>query len=385
MSKSDYYDLLGVSKGATDAEIKKAYRKKAMELHPDRNKDDDTAEAKFKEVNEAYDALKDPEKKAAYDRYGHAAFEGGMGGGAGGFGGRGGPGHGDFGSAFSDVFDDLFGDMMGGRGGRGGAQRPARGSDLRYNLSVSLEDAFTGKQETINVNSSVNCDSCSGTGSQDGSEPTTCPTCSGMGKVRAQQGFFTVERTCPTCNGRGNIITNPCRVCSGTGRQQRERSLSVNIPAGVETGTRIRLAGEGEAGTRGGPTGDLYIFIEVEEHDLFDREGPNLYCRVPVAMTKAALGGEIEVPTIDGGKSRVKVPAGSQGGTQMRLRGKGMPGLRSSAKGDLFLEIGVETPVNLSAKQKELLKEFESLSDDNSPETKDFFGSVKGFWDGMKG
>ncbi|KAB7614552.1 molecular chaperone DnaJ [Amylibacter sp. SFDW26] len=383
MSKSDYYDLLGVSKGATDAEIKKAYRKKAMELHPDRNKDDASAEGKFKEVNEAYDALKDPEKKAAYDRYGHAAFEGGMGGG-GGFGGRGG-GHGDFGSAFSDVFDDLFGDMMGGRGGRGGGQRPARGSDLRYNLSVSLEDAFTGKQETINVNSSVNCDSCSGTGAEGGSEPSTCPTCSGMGKVRAQQGFFTVERTCPTCNGRGSIITNPCKVCDGSGRQQRERSLSVNIPAGVETGTRIRLAGEGEAGTRGGPTGDLYIFIEVEEHDLFEREGPNLYCRVPVAMTKAALGGEIEVPTIDGGKSRVKVPAGSQAGTQMRLRGKGMPGLRSNAKGDLFLEIGVETPVNLSSKQKELLKEFESLGEDNSPESKDFFSTVKSFWDGMKG
>ncbi len=383
MSKTDYYDLLGVSKGATDAEIKKAYRKKAMELHPDRNKDDTTAEAKFKEVNEAYDALKDPEKKAAYDRYGHAAFEGGMGGGGGGFGGRGG-GHGDFGSAFSDVFDDLFGDMMGGRG-RGGGQRPARGSDLRYNLSVSLEDAFTGKQETIDVNSSVNCDSCSGSGAQGGSEPSTCPTCSGMGKVRAQQGFFTVERTCPTCNGRGNIITNPCSSCSGSGRQQRERSLSVNIPAGVETGTRIRLAGEGEAGTRGGPTGDLYIFIEVEEHDLFEREGPNLYCRVPVAMTKAALGGEIEVPTIDGGKSRVKVPAGSQAGTQMRLRGKGMPGLRSSAKGDLFLEIGVETPVNLSSKQKELLKEFESLGEDNSPASKDFFSTVKSFWDGMKG
>ena len=383
MSKRDYYELLGISKGSTDAEIKKAYRKKAMELHPDRNKDDTTAEGKFKEVNEAYDALKDPEKKAAYDRYGHAAFEGGMGGGGGGFGSRGG-GHGDFGSAFSDVFDDLFGDVMGGGRGRGGGQRPARGSDLRYNLDVSLEDAFTGKQETIDVSSSVNCDSCSGSGAQGGSEPSTCPTCSGMGKVRAQQGFFTVERTCPTCNGRGNIITNPCNSCSGSGRKQKERSLSVNIPAGVETGTRIRLAGEGEAGTRGGPTGDLYIFIEVEEHDLFDREGPNLYCRVPVAMTKAALGGEVEVPTIDGGKSRVKIPTGSQAGTQMRLRGKGMPGLRSSAKGDLFLEISVETPVNLSSKQKELLKEFETLGQDNSPESQNFFGKVKGFWDGMK-
>jgi molecular chaperone DnaJ len=383
MSKQDYYDLLGISKGASESEIKKAFRKKAMELHPDRNKDDASAEGKFKEVNEAYDVLKDPEKKAAYDRFGHSAFEGGMGGGrAGGFGGGGNP---DFGSAFSDVFDDLFGDFMGGRGGRGGGQRPARGSDLRYNLSVTLEEAFTGKQETINVNSSVNCDSCSGTGAEGGSEPSSCPTCSGMGKVRAQQGFFTVERTCPTCNGRGNIITNPCNSCSGSGRQQRERSLSVNIPAGVETGTRIRLAGEGEAGVRGGPTGDLYIFIEVLDHEIFERDGPNIYCRIPVSMTQAALGGEVEVPTIDGGKSRVKIPSGSQSGTQMRLKGKGMPGLRSSAKGDLFLEISVETPVNLTAKQKELLKEFESLSKNNSPESQNFFGKVKGFWEGMKG
>lgn len=383
MSKRDYYDLLGLSKGASGAEIKKGFRKKAMELHPDRNKGDDTAEAKFKEVNEAYDALKDPEKKAAYDRYGHAAFEGGMGGGArqGGFGGGAGP---DFGSAFSDVFDDLFGDFA-GRGGRGGGQRPARGSDLRYNLSVSLEEAFTGKQQTIDVNASVNCDSCSGSGAEGGVGPSSCPTCSGMGKVRAQQGFFTVERTCPTCNGRGNIITNPCTSCSGSGRQQRERSLSVNIPAGVETGTRIRLANEGEAGVRGGPTGDLYIFIEVQDHQIFERDGPNIYCRVPVSMTAAALGGEIEVPTIDGGKSRVKIPAGSQSGTQMRLKGKGMPGLRSSAKGELYLEIIVETPVNLTAKQKDLLKEFATLSKDNSPESQNFFGKVKGFWEGMKG
>jgi len=295
----------------------------------------------------------------------------------GGFGGQGGP---DFGSAFSDVFDDLFGDFAGRRGG-GGGMRPARGSDLRYNLSVKLEEAYSGKQETISVNASVSCDSCSGTGAEGGSEPSTCPTCSGMGKVRAQQGFFTVERTCPTCNGRGNIITNPCKSCSGSGRQQRERSLSVNIPAGVETGTRIRLSGEGEAGARGGPTGDLYIFIEVEPHTIFEREGTNIYCHVPVAMTKAALGGEIEVPTIDGGKSRVKVPAGAQSGTQMRLKGKGMPGLRSTTKGDLFLEIGVETPVNLSAKQKDMLKTFERLGKDNSPKSQNFFGRVKGVWD----
>ncbi|WP_069298455.1 molecular chaperone DnaJ [Neptunicoccus sediminis] len=385
MAKRDYYDLLGVSKGASEQELKKAYRKKAMELHPDRNKDNPDAEAQFKEVNEAYDVLKDGDKKAAYDRYGHAAFEGGMGGG----GGRGGgfhPGGGaDFGSAFSDVFDDLFGDFMGGGGRRGGGQRATRGSDLRYNLSITLEEAFTGKQQNVSVTTSVACETCDGSGAEGGAEPATCPTCSGMGKVRAQQGFFTVERSCPTCSGRGQIITNPCNTCSGSGLQQRERSLGVNIPAGVETGTRIRLAGEGEAGMRGGPTGDLYIFIEVQDHPIFERDGSNLFCRVPVSMTTAALGGEIEVPTIDGGKSRVKVPAGSQSGKQMRLRGKGMPALRSNQSGDLFLELAVETPVNLTSKQKELLREFEDLSEDNSPESTNFFGKVKTFWEGMKG
>lgn len=383
MAKRDYYDLLGVSKGASEQELKKAYRKKAMELHPDRNKDKPDTEAHFKEVNEAYDVLKDADKKAAYDRYGHAAFEGGMGGGGGG-GFRPGAGQGDFGSAFSDVFDDLFGDFMGGGRG-GGGQRATRGSDLRYNLNITLEEAFTGKQENISVSSSVACDTCEGSGAEGGAEPSTCPTCSGMGKVRAQQGFFTVERTCPTCSGRGQIITNPCGSCSGSGRQQRERSLGVNIPAGVETGTRIRLAGEGEAGLRGGPTGDLYIFIEVEDHAIFERENTNLFCRVPVSMTTATLGGEIEVPTIDGGKSRVKVPAGSQSSKQMRLKGKGMPALRSNQNGDLFLELAVETPVNLTTKQKELLREFEKLSEDNSPESQNFFGKVKTFWDGMKG
>lgn len=383
MAKRDYYELLGVSKDASESEIKKAYRKKAMELHPDRNKDNADSEAAFKEVNEAYEVLKDAEKKAAYDRFGHAAFEGGMGGGGRGPGGFGG-GQGDFSSAFSDVFDDLFGDFMGGRRG-GGGQRATRGSDLRYNLRVTLEEAYTGKQETISITTSVACDTCHGSGSESGSEPSSCPTCNGMGKVRAQQGFFTVERTCPTCNGHGQIITNPCKACAGSGRTQKARSLSVNIPAGVETGTRIRLAGEGEAGMRGGPSGDLYIFIDVAEHNLFERDGTTLYCRVPVSMVSAALGGEIEVPTIDGGKSRVKIPAGSQSGKQMRLKGKGMPALRGGTKGDLFLELAVETPVNLSAKQKELLQEFDGLSENNSPESASFFGKVKKFWEGMKG
>lgn len=382
MSKRDFYEVLGVARGASAEEIKKAYRKKAKELHPDRNADNPDAEAQFKEVNEAYDVLKDADKKAAYDRYGHAAFEGGMGArpGAGGF-----QGQGDFASAFSDVFDDLFGDFMGGRQG-GGGRRASRGSDLRYNLRITLEDAFKGLQKTINVPTSIACDACSGTGSEAGAEPTTCPTCSGLGKVRAQQGFFTVERTCPTCHGTGQLIKNPCKVCHGAGRVEKERSLSVNIPAGVETGTRIRLAGEGEAGMRGGPSGDLYIFIEVASHPIFEREGMSLHCHVPVSMTTAALGGDIEVPTIDGGRSRVKIPAGSQSGRQMRLRGKGMPALRGGGHGDMYIELGVETPVSLTTKQKELLREFEKLSEEsNSPESSNFFTKVKSFWDGMKG
>jgi molecular chaperone DnaJ len=384
MAKRDYYDVLGAKKGASAEELKKAYRTKAKELHPDRNSDNPNAEAQFKEVNEAYDVLKDADKKAAYDRYGHAAFEGGMGGGGqrGGFSG----GQGDFGSAFSDVFEDLFGDFMGrGGGGGGGRSRAQRGSDLRYNLRVSLEEAYAGVPKTINVPTSIACDSCRGTGAEGGSEPTTCPTCSGMGKVRAQQGFFTVERTCPTCNGAGQIVKNPCKSCQGHGRIEKERALSVNIPAGVETGTRIRLAGEGEAGLRGGPTGDLYIFIEVKEHPIFQRDSAHLFCRVPISFATAALGGEVEVPTIDGGKARVKVPAGSQTGKQMRLRAKGMPALRGGGVGDMLLELSVETPVNLTSRQKELLREFEALSEDNNPEGRTFFSKVKGFWDGMKG
>ncbi len=383
MAKRDYYEVLGAARGASAEELKKAYRTKAKELHPDRNKDNPDAEAQFKEINEAYEVLKDADKKAAYDRFGHAAFDGGMGGGAA-RGARPGGG-GDFGSSFSDVFEDLFGDFMGGRGAGGARQRASRGSDLRYNLRVTLEEAFTGAQKSIRVPTLSSCDSCSGTGAEGGAEPVTCPTCSGMGKVRAQQGFFTVERTCPTCGGLGQIVKNPCKVCKGAGRVEKERTLSVNIPAGVETGTRIRLSGEGEAGLRGGPAGDLYIFIEVREHPIFQRDGLDLHCRVPVSFASAALGGEVEVPTIDGGRSRVKVPAGAQSGKQMRLRGKGMPALRGGGAGDMMIELSVETPVNLTARQRELLREFESLSQDNHPEGSSFFSKVKSFWDGMKG
>lgn len=375
MSKRDYYDVLGVPKGSQADAIKKAYRTKAKELHPDRNSDNPNAESQFKEVNEAYEVLKDADKKAAYDRYGHAAFEGG--------GGQGFGGGGDFSSAFSDVFDDLFGDFMGG--GRGSRKQQSRGSDLRYNLSISLEEAFAGLQKTINIPSAVTCGSCNGTGAAGGSSPTTCPTCSGLGKVRATQGFFTVERGCPTCSGVGQIIKNPCSSCGGQGTQKKDKALSVNVPPGVETGTRIRLAGEGETAPRGGVSGDLYIFIEVSKHKIFERDGLNLFCRVPVSMAKASLGGEVEVPTIDGGRSRVRIPAGSQSGRQMRLKGKGMPAIKTIQKGDMFIEMAVETPVNLTAKQKELLQEFEELSEDNNPETNSFFSSVKTFWESMKG
>ncbi len=377
MAKRDFYDVLGVARGASTDEIKKAYRRQAKELHPDRNKDDPQAETRFKEVNEAYEVLKDAGKKSAYDRFGHAAFEGGMGGGQGGHHG----GHGDFASAFSDIFDDLFGGGMRG----GPRERTGRGSDLRYNLRVTLEEAHRGLRKTIRVPTAVTCTACNGTGAESGAEPTTCPTCSGMGKVRAQQGFFTVERTCPTCHGAGRMISNPCRACGGGGRRQEERTLSVNIPAGVETGTRIRLAGEGEAGLRSAPPGDLYIFIEVQEHSIFGRDGVNLFCRVPVSMASATLGGDMEVPTIDGGRSRVKIPPGSQSGRQMRLKGKGMPALRGGGSGDMYIELMVETPVNLTSRQKDLLREFDAISADNSPESSSFFGKVRTFWDGMKG
>ena len=381
MSKRDYYEVLGVSKGASADEIKKGFRRKAKELHPDRNKDSPDAEAQFKEVNEAHEVLRDPGKKAAYDHFGHAAFENGMGG----VGGRPGGdfGQGDFASTVSDAFDNMFSDIMGGQ--RGGGRRAARGSDLRYNLRVTLEEAYAGQQKTINIPTTVACSSCLGTGAESGAEPTTCPTCLGSGMVRAKQSVFTFERACPTCSGQGRIIKNPCKSCQGAGNVEKERALSVNIPAGVETGTRIRLAGEGEAGMRGGPQGDLYIFVEVSEHKLFERDSVNLYCRVPVSMAKATLGGSIEVPTIDGGRGRIQIPAGSQSGRQMRLRGKGMPSLRGGGIGDMFVELAVETPVNLTGRQKELLREFDDLGEDNHPESNSFFSSVKSFWEAMKG
>ena len=380
MEKRDFYEVLGVSRDSSPEEIKKAYRRKARQLHPDSNGDDPDAEARFKEVNEAYEALKDPERKAAYDRFGHAAFDGGGGGGGGRRPGGMHPG-GDFASAFSDVFEDLFGDFM---GGRGGGRRASRGSDMRYNMRITLEEAFGGASKTITVPTSVMCDACEGSGAEGGAEPVGCPTCSGMGRVRAQQGFFTVERTCPTCGGAGQIVKNPCKACAGAGRVETERTLSVNVPPGVESGTRIRLSGEGEAGLRGGPTGDLYIFLDVQEHPLFARDGVNLHCRVPVSIATAALGGEVEVPTIDGGRTRVRIPAGSQSGRQMRLRSKGMPALRGAGTGDMFVELAVETPVNLTARQKELLREFEKLSEENNPESRGFFDKVKDFWESMK-
>ena len=387
MAKRDFYEILGVGKSADEKDLKTAYRKLAKQLHPDANPGDKTSEAKFKEINEAYDVLKDPQKKAAYDRFGHQAFEsGGMGGGRS-------PGGPEFNSSMSDIFEDLFGDFMGGGGGgqRGGARRgrgaagASRGADLRYNMEINLTEAFTGKTAQIRVPSSVTCDTCSGSGAKPGSSPKTCGTCGGQGAVRSQSGFFTVERTCPTCQGRGQVISDPCGPCGGQGRITKERTLSVNIPAGVEDGTRIRLANEGEAGLRGGPTGDLYIFLSLRAHEFFQRDGADLFCKVPVSMTVAAMGGEIEVPTIDGKKARVTVPEGTQAGKQFRLKAKGMPVLRSSQAGDMYIQVSVETPVNLTRRQRELLKDFEKEARNNSPESEGFFAKAKAFWDGFGG
>ncbi|MEM9332481.1 MAG: molecular chaperone DnaJ [Pseudomonadota bacterium] len=378
MSKGDYYDLLGVERGVDEKGLKSAFRKMAMQHHPDRNPDNPDAEKRFKEINEAYEVLKDPQKRAAYDQFGHAAFENGGGGfGAGGFGGAAG--------GFSDIFEDIFGEMMGGArrgGGRSGGRE--RGADLRYNMEVSLEEAYAGKAAEISVPTAVTCETCSGTGAKPGSSPKVCGMCGGSGRVRASQGFFSIERTCPECQGRGEVISDPCPDCAGQGRVTKERTLSVDIPAGIEDGVRIRLGGEGEAGARGGPAGDLYIFLNVRPHEFFQRDGADLFCKIPISMTTAALGGQFEVACLDGSKSRVKVPEGTQSGKQFRLRGKGMPIMRSADQGDLYIQVMTETPQNLNKRQRELLEEFQQISSEsNSPQSTGFFSRMKQFLDGF--
>ena len=379
MAKPDYYETLGVDRGADDAALKSAYRKLAMKFHPDRNPDDASAEAKFKEANEAYDVLKDADKRAAYDQFGHAAFENGGGGGVGG----------GFGGGFGDIFDEMFGDFTSRGGGRAGNRSgAAHGADLRYNMQISLEDAFRGRETQIRVPTAVSCGDCNGSGAAKGSHPSTCGGCQGRGKVRAQQGFFTIERTCPACNGAGQVIEDPCKTCGGAGRTRKEKTLKVTVPAGVEDGTRIRLSGEGEAGAQGGSAGDLYIFIAVAPHRMFQRDSADLHLRVPIPMTTAAIGGSVEVPTIEGKRAKVTVPGGTQSGHQFRLRGKGMSVLRSQARGDMYIDVVVETPVNLSKRQEELLREFDGEKPakgktTTSPESEGFFSRVKELWDDL--
>jgi molecular chaperone DnaJ len=374
MAKDDFYATLGVARDASADDLKKSYRKLAMQYHPDRNPDDKKAEKKFKDVSEAYDVLKDDQKRAAYDRFGHDAFEQA---------GAGGHGGGGFASGFADVFDEMFGDFGGRQAGQGGA---GKGSDLRFNMEISLEQAFNGNKTDIRVPTSAACDECSGTGAAGAAAPVTCDTCHGHGRVRAQSGFFTVERACPACGGQGTVIKTPCSNCGGQGRVHHEKRLSVNIPQGVEDGTRIRLAGEGEAGLRGAPPGDLYIFLSLKPHRLFQRDGADIYCRVPISMATASLGGTLEVPTLEGKMVRVTIPEGTPTGHQFRLKNKGMPILRSSARGDMFIQAMVETPVNLTEKQKELLKEFEeeSSTEHHSPQAHGFFNKVKELWEDLK-
>ena len=365
MAKRDYYDVLGVSRDADDKAIKSAYRKLAMANHPDRNPDDEAAADRFREASEAYEVLKDEQKRAAYDRMGHAAFEqGGAGGGGAGFGG--------FGGGFSDIFDQMFSEFT----GRGSADQQRHGSDLRYDMSISLEEAFQGAQKDISVTVAASCDNCHGSGAAAGSRPVSCSTCGGAGKVRAQQGFFTIERACPSCQGAGETISDPCRNCQGQGRVQKTEDLTVSIPSGVDTGTRIRLSGKGEAGLRGAPAGDLYIFVSVNAHPIFERDGSTIYTRVPVPMTVATLGGSIEVPTLAGTMAKLKVEKGTQTGRRFRMRGKGMPALRGSGQGDQIVEIQVETPTNLTAAQEKLLEQFEAAGD-ASPQTASFADRVK--------
>ena len=379
MSKEDYYETLGVNKSSSDGEIKQAYRKKAMKYHPDRNKDDKQAEKKFKKINEAYYVLKDKEKKTQYDQFGHQAFE------------HGGAGFKDvdFGGGFSDIFEEMFGDFDDDVGSIfGGGRRSGRtntkeyGADLRYDMEVSLEEIFSGKKIIIHVPTKIKCETCSGNGNEAGSKPEKCPTCKGHGAVRASQGFFTIQQTCPDCRGEGQVIKNPCNSCSGTGRVDKKKSLSVEIPAGVEDGTRIRLSGEGEAGYQGGPSGDLYIFIKEKPHSIFKRDVENLYCKAPIPMIDATIGGSIEVPTLDGSVVKVKIPSGTQSGSNFRLSNKGLPRFRQSGNGDLYLEAFVETPVNLSSSQKDLLKKFDSEKNKKttSPQSEGFFNRLKDLW-----
>lgn len=384
MAKRDFYEVLGVSKNASDSEIKSAYRKSAMKYHPDRNQGNKDAEAKFKEVNEAYEVLKDADKRAAYDRMGHAAFEQG-----GGFGGQGGFGGGGFHEAnfddISDLFGGIFNDFMGGQGGRGGrsTQDVNRGSDLRYNTSITLEQAFEGTKQKVTFSTSVNCGTCKGSGSKSGKK-STCKTCEGSGRMRAQQGFFVVERTCHDCNGTGENVSDPCKDCHGQGRVHKDKTLNIDIPAGVDDGMRIRIAGEGEAGVRGGKPGDLYVFVNVKDHNIFKRDEEDIHCIVPLKVTTAILGGAIEVPTIAGTKAKVTIPEGTKSGTQFRLRGKGMPVIKSGGrKGDMIVHTELEIPVKLTKKQKDLLQELdESIAESSTPESSSFFGKVKSFFEG---
>ena len=375
MADKDFYEILGVQKNASDDEIKKAYRKKAMKHHPDRNKDDKKAERKFKEAAAAYEVLKDSEKRSAYDQYGHDAFrQGGMGGGQ---------GFGDFGGGFSDIFEEFFG---GGFGGQSRQRGPQRGNDLRYNMSISLQEAYTGKKSQIRIPSYEGCDLCSATGSADKTGPSTCSTCGGQGKVRSTQGFFSIERPCPTCGGEGSSIKNPCLKCSGTGQVKKQKTISVTIPAGVDTGTRIRISGEGEPGQRGAGNGDLYIFVEVQKDKLFEREEENIFCQIPISITTAILGGDVEVPTIEGKKARLNIPSGTQSETQFRLKGKGMSILRQTRRGDMYVEANVEIPVNLNSKQKAILQEFEKeggTSKKHSPKSQSFFSKLKEVWEDL--
>ena len=378
MSKRDYYEVLGVQKNASDSEIKKAFRNLAKDNHPDKNPNDQEAEARFKEINEAYETLKNPQSRSAYDQFGHAASEGGMGGG--GFGGF----NTNFSGSMSDIFEDLFGEFTGRRGsGQSQAQRQTRGSDLRAEMNISLKDAYFGTSRDLNIDANQSCEGCNGTGASKGSDRATCGNCGGSGKVRTQQGFFTLERTCVSCSGKGSIIKNPCQPCRGTGRVRKKRKLSVNIPQGVDDGTRIRLGGEGEAGENGGPAGDLYVFISIEPNDFFKRKDSDLLCEVPIDFISASLGGDIDVPSPDGKKLRITVPEGCQNQRQFRLKGKGMPVLQSKRCGDLFVEIHVEIPKNLNKKQKALLKEFQNETSENtSPDSESYIAKLKNLFSG---